>query len=974
MKDPQKRYTLELVALTAVVLGAFLTLVGHASSSQAPAEDDVAGRGQPAAAAGRGAAQGRGQVQPQPDFSPKAPIVAGSVSDEQSRFILMPGYHLKPVMTEPDIMEPMQIAFDGDGRMFVLEMLSYMQDADAGGELDPISRITLHTDTNGDGVYDKTTVFVDHLSFPRFVMPFGANSILTMDSNSDDVYQYTDTNSDGVADKKTLFTSNFGRSGNVEHQQSTLRWGMDNWLYSTYNAFRVRWTPNGVLRETTGSNGAQWGVTQDNYGKMYFQGGASGLPGYFDFPIHYGNITVPDRLEPGLDIPWGSAGVGDYQGGITMVRQPDNTLARTTAGAGGEIYRGDRLPKDLIGDYLYGEVAARIVRRLRPVNTEGLNQLRNIYQIQHAEFIRTTDPLFRPVYQLTGPDGTLYIVDPYRGIIQEGNWTRPGSYLRQKVDQYQMAKNIRHGRIWQLTYDGMEPDRTMPRMNEETAAQLVTHLSHPNGWWRDTAQQLLVLKQDKSVVPQLQDLVRSSTNLFGRFQALWTLEGLNALDAGLVRQVLSDPNPDVRIQGLRVTESLFRAGNRTLEPEVRKLVTDSDTNVSIQAMLTANFLKLSDVPGLVKSAQGASSAKGVKVVGDQIVSMAAEAAVRTRAAVSPEAAASIERGRGIYGELCFTCHGTDGRGAPREGGAPGETMAPPLSGSPRVQGDRDYIIKAVMFGLTGPIDTRNFSEVMVPMGSNKDEWIADVASYVRSNLGNTATPVTPGDVARVRQETVSRKTSWTVPELLASLPVQIPTESTWKATASHNSTTAADGLNFVAWSSGTPQGPGMWYQVELPVATTVSEVRFGSTAGGTATAPTGAYGGRGRAAGAAPTGAAPAPAPAPDQAPAQGAAPAPDQAGAQGAAGPGRGRGAGPASPTSFGYPRAFQVLTSTDGVKWTTALTQGQGSGASTAAAFKPVSAKFVRIVETGTDPLPWSIERFQLFGPAEASKAPTR
>ncbi len=463
MNDSGKSYKGTLAALAALALGASLTLVVQARTPQvedgAPPTVGPA-RGAGAGGAGRGAGQGvGGQATVQPDFSPKSPIVAGSVADEQSRFILMPGYHLTPVMSEPDVLEPMQIAFDGDGRMFVLEMLSYMQDADAGGELEPISRITLHTDTNGDGVYDKETVFVDHLTFPRFVMPFGPNSILTMDSNSDDVYQYTDTNGDGVADKKTLFTSNFGRSGNVEHQQSTLKLGMDNWMYSTYNAFRVRWTPNGVLRETTGTNGAQWGVTQDNYGKMYFQGGASGLPGYFDFPIHYGNITVPDRLEPGLDIPWGSAGVGDYQGGIGMVRQPDQTLDRTTAGAGGDIYRGDRLPKDLIGDYLYGEVAARVVRRLRPVNTEGLNQLRNIYQLQHAEFIRTTDPLFRPVYQLTAPDGTLYIADPYRGIIQEGNWTRPGSYLRQKVDQYQLAKNIRHGRIWRLTYDGMEPDR-----------------------------------------------------------------------------------------------------------------------------------------------------------------------------------------------------------------------------------------------------------------------------------------------------------------------------------------------------------------------------------------------------------------------------------------------------------------------------------------------------------------------------------
>ena len=182
------------------------------------------------------------------DLTPKAPIVAVSPEEQQKRFVLQPGYKMEPVLTEPDVQEPTQIAFDGNGRMFVVEIRAYMQDADATGELDPVGRISVHEDVNNDGVYEKHSVFVDKLVFPRFVLPFGANSILTMESNQDEVWRYTDTNGDGVADKKELFTTNFGRAGNVEHQQSSLYWGMDNWLYSTYNAFRVRWTPNGVVR------------------------------------------------------------------------------------------------------------------------------------------------------------------------------------------------------------------------------------------------------------------------------------------------------------------------------------------------------------------------------------------------------------------------------------------------------------------------------------------------------------------------------------------------------------------------------------------------------------------------------------------------------------------------------------------------------------------------------------------------------
>ena len=120
---------------------------------------------------------------------------------------------------------------------------------------------------------------------------------------------------------------------------------MDNWLYSTVNAFRVRWTPNGVIREPTGPNGAQWGATQDNDGKMWFQGGASGLPSYFQFPIHYGSFTVTDQFEKDFEIPWGApVRVADMQPGMRAVRMPDGSLNRVTGAAGNDVYRGDRLP------------------------------------------------------------------------------------------------------------------------------------------------------------------------------------------------------------------------------------------------------------------------------------------------------------------------------------------------------------------------------------------------------------------------------------------------------------------------------------------------------------------------------------------------------------------------------------------------------------------------------------------------------
>jgi mono/diheme cytochrome c family protein/glucose/arabinose dehydrogenase len=855
------------------------------------------------------------------DWSPKPPVVPLSPEEEGKRLWLPPGYRMEPVLSDPLIEDPAQIAFDGNGRMFVVELRGYFQTPEGIDLIPPTGRISMHEDRDNDGVFEHHSVFVDKLVFPRFVTPFGANTILTMETNADEVWKYTDTNADGVADKKELFATSFGRASNMESQQASLFWAMDNWLYSTVNAFRLRWTPNGVLKEPTGPNSSQWGVTQDNDGKVWFQGGASGMPGYFQFPVHYGNFAPPDQFEPDLNIVWGAPiRIGDIQAGLPGTRWPDGSLVYATAAAGNEIYRGDRLPKDLIGDYLHGEVVARIVRRLRPVKTEGLTQLQNVYP--SSEFIRSLDPLFRPVDVTTGPDGTIYIADMYRGMIEGAEWARQGTYLREKIEQYRLDKVIGHGRVWRLTYDGIARDRTRPRMLDETPAQLVAHFLHPNGWWRDTAQQLLVLKQDKSVVPALQAIVRSPKNLLARFHALWTLEGLGALNAALTREVLRDTDPRMRIQAIRASETLYKAGDRSFDNDYRALSTDKEPDVVIQAMLTMNVLKVPDTSSLMKALMGDDKVRGVQFVAERIVTSTA-AAGRSGGrggSLTPEQQNSLERGGAIYTELCYACHGADGRGTPTPGAAAGSTLAPSLAGSPRVNGHRDYVIKSVLHGLSGPIDGKTYPQVMVAMGSNNDRWIADIASYVRNSFGNTGTLSTTADVARVRAATGGRS-AWTVAELKASLPRALLADSSWTITASHDSRPvpqanaeggynylgdAAGAVSFLGWTTGVAQQAGMWFQIELPTPVMLAEIQFTSSL----------IGGR---------------------------------AGVPGA----------------WTFPRGYQVQVSADGTTWSAPVAEGQGSPGTTVITLTPVSAKFVRITQTATigDAPPWSMRLVRLY-----------
>ncbi len=459
------------LGLAALMLAAGLSPLAQETAPNAPQTAPVPIGPQGGRAGGRGAGGPRGGA----DLTFRGPVLPLSAAEQAKRFWLPAGYRMEAVVTEPDVQEPGQIAFDGNGRMFVVELRGYMQDLDATGQLDPTGRISIHEDKNNDGIYETHGVFVDELVLPRWVMPFGANAVLTNESNADEVFKFTDTNNDGKADKKELFATGFGRLTNVELQQSGLTWGLDNWMYSTVNQFRIRWTPTGILREPTGKNGGQWGLTQDNYGKMWFQAGGSGMPAYFQLPVVYGAFAFPEEFEPGLTTIWGAPILtGDFAS-ANNARYPDGSLIGATAAAGNDIFRGDRLPKDVVGDYLYGETAGRVVRRLRPVNVEGMTQLRNVYPL--SEFVKSTDPLFRPVDVTTAPDGTVYITDMYRGVIEELQWNQPGSYIRGRIQELQLDKVIRHGRIWRVSYDGMPRDTRQPRMLNETPAQLVAHLA-----------------------------------------------------------------------------------------------------------------------------------------------------------------------------------------------------------------------------------------------------------------------------------------------------------------------------------------------------------------------------------------------------------------------------------------------------------------------------------------------------------------
>lgn len=714
-----------------------------------------------------------------PVFNPHPSPAYLSPEESLKSMYLPKGYHMELVASEPMIKDPVAITWDGDGRMYVAEMLTYMEDADATGERRPWSRIMLLEDTNHDGKMDKSTVFVDSLLLPRMMQSVG-NSLLVNETNSINITSYTDTNGDGKADVKKIVYQNdkyVPSDENMEHQRSGLDWNLDNWMYMTYEPVRFRYT-NGTMQVDSIPSGVdgQWGLTHDNYGRLFFSsaGGETPALGFQINPV-YGQLNLPDQLAPGFDAVWPIIATPDVQGGNERLR-PNNTLNHFTACSGQSIYRGDGFPKDFVGDYIVCEPVGRIVRRAKVYDVKGETFMKNAYD--SSEFISSSDMNFRPVNSATGPDGDLYIVDMYHGIIQQGNWTKPGSFLRNKIDSLGLAKNIGRGRIYRVVYDGIKSD-PKPDMLDEPTTKLLTYLGHPNGWWRDNAQKLIIVRGDLSVVPALKSIATGQKGVSGndtshvaRIHALWTLEGLNSIDKATLIQALKDPNPQVRKTAVWISETYLKKNDNQMIDEVAKLENDPSYDVRVQLLLSM-YQSTSDTAKAIVNKILHDNTDNTMIVATKDAldknQMVKELSSRL-GGMSEDDKSTILDGAITFRSLCANCHGADGKGIVTGG----TTMAaPPLVGaSPLRLSEKYTAMRILLGGLTGPIGGKTYSSEMPSMAANGDGWIANVLSYARYEFGNKApgkksvSPIVKRDeVKKMREEMKGRDKPWTLQEL-----------------------------------------------------------------------------------------------------------------------------------------------------------------------------------------------------------------
>ncbi len=508
-----------------------------------------------------------------------------SPAEALKTFYMPPGYYLELVASEPLVRDPIAIDWDTHGRLWVVEMPAFLRDFRfPEPNLDPICRIVVLEDTNHDGKMNNRTVFADGLVLPRSVMVLDQGVLV---GEPPYVWLMHDQNGDLHMLTKELIATTYGRrDSNVEENANGFTWALDNWMYTSCSEMDLR-LKNGKFEVRKTLLRGEWGSSQDDAGRIYRNSNES--PVHVDFvPTPYFarnpnllrtrgsydtlgtfseiNTVWPVRPNPGTNRA--------YQKGID---REDGSIAKYTSACAPLVYRGDRLPAELYGNLFVAEPAANLVGRSILSDDGSTLRVRKAYE--KGEFLASTDERFRPVFLSNAPDGTLYIVDMYRGIIQERSDIT--EYLHGQIVKRKLEQPIEMGRIYRVMHEKTSRDET-PVPAGTSSAQLVEMLSHSNGWRRDKAQQLLVEHGGKSVVPALTKLAESAESPRTRLHALWTLDGLDGIEPATVTKALADPSRDVRASAIRISERWLGEPNPSIQAAVLARLEDPDWSVRQQ--------------------------------------------------------------------------------------------------------------------------------------------------------------------------------------------------------------------------------------------------------------------------------------------------------------------------------------------------------------------------------------------------------
>tara|TARA_Y100001972_G_scaffold129080_1_gene194014 strand:- start:2856 stop:5048 length:2193 start_codon:yes stop_codon:yes gene_type:complete len=537
--------------------------------------------------------------------TPKYP---GPLSPDEAieSFQLHPDFEIQIFAAEPFVNDPVCMEFDEDGNIYVVEMYDYPYRPEKGQERGRIVRLI---DENGDGRVDASSVFADKLMEATSILPWNGGLLVTAAPN---ILYLKDTDGDGKADvRKELFNGFF--ASNSEAQITSLRFGVDNWIYASNNGrsgevtssmdseapplemsgadFRFRMDTEEFER-VTGSG--QFGQDLDEYGNRF----------YTQNTLHIQQNIMPWKYWHRHDyLPSfrTSENISDHELEMFQMTPPpywraERTKRRNedfqsrnldrveyaedkfTGASGGTIYTGNGFGDEYVGNVFTGDVAGNLIHRDVLITSSSSPALiaKRAEGEQDREFMASKDPWFRPTNFAQGPDGMLYVLDYYRQHIET-----PLSIPEDLKEEMDFMYGSEHGRIYRIQPKQIENTWTKISLSQAGSVELVELLEHPNGWHRSTAQRLILERQDNSIIPELRALFQESKNPKARIRAFYALEGLKALNEDDIKLALKDSEPGIRKAGLIQAEKEDK-GKELIHP----LAEDPDAGVAFQAALS----------------------------------------------------------------------------------------------------------------------------------------------------------------------------------------------------------------------------------------------------------------------------------------------------------------------------------------------------------------------------------------------------
>jgi mono/diheme cytochrome c family protein/nicotinamide riboside kinase len=660
------------------------------------------------------------------------------------------GFQLEVLASEPLLKAPVAMDFDDRGRMWVAQMPGYMNDMQGSDEDKPVGSIRILEDLDGDGITDHAKVFLDSLVMPRALAHVYGGLLYAEPPN----LWFVEIEKDRPVNR-VLVDSIYAAVGNPEHQPNGLLMNVDNWIYSAKSNFRYRRHKGTWLKEPTTFRG-QWGIAQDDFGRLYYNDNSRLLLGDFvlpntviNNPYHLPKASV-DRLLTKDQRVYPLHATMVNRGYAEGVLNADSILVATTAACSPLVYRGGQFPPNYAGNVFVCLPEANAVKRM------VLNFTGDATLAEHAwkgkEFLAATDEGFRPVALRNGPDGSLYIVDMHRGMIGHHAYLSP--YLKEKNKVVRLDTLVDYGRILRVKANAAKPI-SLPDIDRLSPNDWIALLSSENGWLRDRAQQLLVHHSPQGYTAEVTMAALDPSNGMGQIHALYVLEAWEALSLDVLAQLMEKGGVEVASHALVLSKHFLDNGNLTEVLSTFKKVLarnslmldvylssvlghgmalDAQRFTPLMAQVTARHPQNKVVMDGLMSGLGVMDLSDTLPLASMVEPLERSMVNRQNEKMNPiYSRQSLNEdnrtsGAKLFHQICASCHGVNGGGI--------DGLAPPLMNSEYVA-NTEQLALILLHGLVGPIhvngEAYDLNLAMPGLIRNEnisDKDIADIISYV----------------------------------------------------------------------------------------------------------------------------------------------------------------------------------------------------------------------------------------------------